>query len=83
MRIRFNWPLAAVVIVVFLGTLGSWLALVLSHVLPVESGLTLLSHAGAFASGTLVPLVTYWREKKLSVELDSDPPKNADPPRAA
>ncbi len=75
MRIRLNWPLAAVVIVVFLGTLGAWLALVLSKVLPVESGLTLLSHAGAFVSGTFIPLVTYWREKKLTFEVDSEPPK--------
>lgn len=74
MKIRLNWPLAAVVIVVFVGTLGTWLSLVLAKVLPVQSGLTLLSHAGAFGSGTFIPLVTYWREKKLALELDSDPP---------
>ena len=75
MRIRLNWPLAIVLCVLFVSSLGTWLALVLAKIVPVESGWTLLSHFGTLLAGSLVPLLTYWREKKISFEVsDSDPP---------
>jgi len=74
-RVRVNAPMAAIACTAILCATGTWLALVLTHTVRPESGWTLLSHVAAFFGGGALPLTSYWREKRLELELESDPPK--------
>lgn len=69
---RLTAPLAAIVIVAILCVTASWLALVLTHTIPVETGFALVSHLGAFVTGSVLPLVVRVRASGVSVQFSAD-----------
>jgi hypothetical protein len=75
MRIKMNWPIAIVIITFAILILGGWLSLVLSKTITIESGYELASHAAAYVAGAFTPLILYWKEKRITFDVDSDPPK--------
>jgi hypothetical protein len=76
LRVRITGPVAAIVIAAMLIASGGWLVLVLTKTLPVESGVTLLSHLSFFLFGSGVPLVQWFRAKRIRFDIaSSDPPE--------
>jgi hypothetical protein len=71
-------PVAAIVIVAMLIVGLGWLALVLTKTLPIDSGLSLLTHLGVFLFGANVPLVQWFRSKRIRLDTSSDPPSGGE-----
>lgn len=81
MRIRFNWPIAIVICTLAILLLGGWLSLVLTKTITIESGYELASHAAAYIAGAFTPLILYWKDKRISFQMNSDrPPADSDKP---
>lgn len=80
LRVRVNGPMAAIVIGVVWAGVGSWLALVLSKTIPIETGWLILSHAAVWISANVIPSAIQWyREKRLVLDFGSDPPSKGEP----
>lgn len=73
-RIRINWPLAVLVLGALAIVSGVWLTLVLTHNVGVDSLKMLGSFVGGVLGGGALPMSTWWREKPIEIETDSEPP---------
>lgn len=67
--------MAAIVITLIVCMFGTWLALVLTKTISVETIYPFLSHLATFLLASFLPgIVSVWREKRLVFDTSSDPP---------
>lgn len=82
-RFRFNGPAAAVAITLVVCTFATWLTLVLTKTISVETIYPFLSHLAVFIVSSFLPsMISMWKERRLTFDIQSDPPpkESDDPP---
>lgn len=74
-RFRFNGPAAAVAITLVVCTFATWLTLVLTRTIAVETIYPFLSHLAVFVVSSFLPsMISMWKERRLTFDIRSDPP---------